>query len=157
MTNLDDLTILERTERYSGYVLDCARTSTGMTGANGARRTLHIAGRLYVPAELIDGTELGMTFPTVIISHGFNDTYDHTSEHARYLASRGIISTAHHPRCRTWFLRNRFHHRLQRRRHLHTQHHGARRITSFRELGACTCPVLPLDEGEAGQVYKRFI
>lgn len=92
MTNLDDLTILEQTERYVGYALDCAHTSTGTTGATGAGRTLRIAGRLYVPAELIDGTKPDVTFPTVIISHGFNDTYDHTSEHARYLASRGIVS-----------------------------------------------------------------
>ena len=51
MTNVDDLTILERTERCVGYTLDCARTPTGTTGATGAGRALRIAGRLYVPAE----------------------------------------------------------------------------------------------------------
>lgn len=54
MTNVDDLTILERTERYVGYTFDCARTPTGTTGAisaAGAGRALRIAGRLYVPAE----------------------------------------------------------------------------------------------------------
>ena len=65
MTNLDDLTILERTERYVGYALDCARTPTGMTCATGAGRALRIAGRLYVPAELLTIPDAG---------HGFSGT-----------------------------------------------------------------------------------
>ena len=65
MTNLDDLTILERTERYVGYALDCVRTPTGMTGATGAGRALRIAGRLYVPAELLTIPDAG---------HGFSGT-----------------------------------------------------------------------------------
>lgn len=68
MTNVDDLTILEQTERYVGYALDCARTPTGTTGAAGAAgagRALRIADLLYMPAELL-------TIPGA--GHGFSGT-----------------------------------------------------------------------------------
>lgn len=68
MTNVDDLTILEQTERYVGYALDCARTPTGTTdaaGTAGAGRALRIAGRLYMPAELLAIPGAG---------HGFSGT-----------------------------------------------------------------------------------